>query len=141
MCGIVNSVDEDPTALGSLTDVTVDGRRRCGDNPPRSVEIGFDELTPHDLNTRTLNLRLNVWGNHSDARSRGNERLDLACRNRAAADDNDFATRQIEEGGKHGAHTDAGTFRRDPTTRSKSARDRPICVGAATRSRTTSAVL
>jgi hypothetical protein len=48
---------------------------------------------------------------------------------------------QIEKCWKHHAHTDAGTFRRDPTTRSKSASDRPICVGGGTRSRTTSAGL
>src|SRR5262245_29241011 len=141
MLRIVNGVDEDPPPLGSLADTPIHRRRRRRDNPPCSVEISVDELSPDNPNSRFLNLGPDIRSDHGDARSRGDECLDLSCGDGATPYHDGFAAGQIEERGKHDAHTDAGTFRRDPTTRSKSASDRPILVGAATRSRTTSAVL
>jgi hypothetical protein len=141
MLRIVNGVDEDPPPLGSLADTAIDRRRRGRDDPPCSVEIGVDELPPNNLNIRFLDLRPDIRSDHGHARSGGDERLDLGCSDGTAPNHDGFAAGQIEKRGKHDAHTDAGTFRRDPITRSKSASDRPILVGAATRSRTTSAVL
>src|SRR5262245_22511125 len=114
MFGIVDRVDEDPPPPGSLTDLPVDRWRRCGDDPPRGVEIGIDELPPHNLNIRVLDVSMDARSDHSDPRSRGNQPLDLGCGDETAPYHDDSAAGQIEERGKHDAHTDAGTFRRDP---------------------------
>ena len=139
--GIVYGVDEDASPLGSLAHDAIYRRRRCRHDPPGSVNVSLDELPTDDFDTGLLDLRPDVGRDDGDTCACSHERLDFAGSNGAAANDHHCAARQVEKRWKHHAHTDAGTFSRDPTTRSKSASDRPICVGAARRSRMTSAVL
>src|SRR6185503_64595 len=127
--------------LRRCTYLAIDRRRRRGDNPPRPVQILVTELAANNLDTGALDLLMNVRRHDRDASASREERFDLARGDRAATHHDDVAGREIEEGRELLAHTDAGTFNRDPTTRSKSASDRPIWIGVATRSRTTSAVL
>ena len=141
MLGIVHGIHEDLACLRRGTHLPVDSRRSRGDDPPRAIQIRLAEFTANNLDIRALDLRPDLRSHDRDSRTCREQRLNLACGDGPATHNHDFAGLEVQEGREHHVHTDAGTFKRDPMTRSKSASDRPICVGFATRSRTTSAVL
>jgi ATP-dependent Clp protease ATP-binding subunit ClpA len=88
-----------------------------------------------------LDLGANVRRHNRDPRACAQQRFELARSDTSATHQHHAPRLEVEKCWEHGTHTDAGTFKWEPITRSKSASERPICVGAATRSRTISAVL
>src|SRR5215467_4414052 len=118
---IVDSVHEDVARVAGSLYAPIDIGRGGGDDPPCAVQIVILERTPDDLDVGALDFRADIRRHHRHPGASMQQRLEFAGCHSSTANHDNVAALEVQEGREHLTHTDAGTLRRDPMTRSKSA--------------------